>query len=284
MGKQSKTTKTTLGLALSGGGARGLAHIGFLKVLEREHIHVDYLSGTSMGSVIAAAYARGMSIEDLEREAVNSTTTRNMIRMVSITPPMRGIVESDKLKSVLNHFIPEGVNFEDLRIPTAIAATDLIHSCSVTLNSGPVLLAVMASCAMPGIFPAVDCPPLRLVDGGVLNNLPVNLVRKLGAKRVIAIDAMAEMIGIRPQEEQFIGADLPFPIPGALRDLLWSSSMMVARITQAQVETEKPDLYLRPPIPVEVSMFLGFRHAQAAIDAGERAAEEYLPQIRALLE
>lgn len=180
MGKWLKSVKPILGLALSGGGARGLAHIGFLKVLEREQIRVDYLSGTSMGAVIAAAYARGMSIEDLEREAVSTTTTRNMIRMVSIAPPMRGIVESSKLKSVLSHFIPEGINFEDLRIPTAISATDLIRSCSVTLNSGPVLPAVMASCAMPGIFPAVDFPPLRLVDGGVLNNLPVNLVRKLG--------------------------------------------------------------------------------------------------------
>lgn len=101
---------------------------------------------------------------------------------------------------------------------------------------------------------------------------------------MIAIDAMAEMNGSRPQEEQFIGANLPFPIPGALRDLLWSSSMMVARITQAQMETEKPDLYLRPPVPANVSMFLGFQHAQDAIDAGERVAEEYLPQIRALLE
>ena len=273
-----------MGLALSGGGARGLAHIGFLKVMEREHIQVDFLSGTSMGSVIATAYARGMGIEDLEREALSSTTARKMIRLVNLTPPTRGLIEAGKLRSLLAHFIPESVYFEELRIPTAICATDLLHARPVTLNRGQVLPAVMASCAVPGIFPAVDYETLRLVDGGVLNNLPVDLVRELGAERVIAIDVTAELSASNPEEDQFIGANLPFPIPGALRDLLWSSSMMVARITQTQLDLVKPDLYLRAPVPSDVSMFLGFQKAKEVIAAGEKLAEESLAMIHELLD
>jgi len=273
----------TLGLALSGGGARGLAHIGFLKVLEREGIPVNYLSGTSMGSVIATAYARGMPLGEMEHEVVQNTTTRNMIRMVSITPPTRGLVETGKLRAVLSRFIPEETTFEDLNIPTAICATDLIRSQPVTLNHGLVLPAVMASCAVPGIFPSVEIPPMRLVDGGVLNNLPVDLAQALGAQCVIAVDVQADTEDSGPHEEHFVGGNLPFHMPGALRDIVWSSSMMIARITQMQLERTRPDLYLRAPVPVDVSMFLGFQRAREVIAAGEVLAESALPRIRALL-
>ena len=184
-------SKYKLGLALSGGGARGLAHIGFLKVLEREHIPVDYLSGTSMGSIIGAAYARGMELSQMEEEVLNSTTTRSMMRLVSLSPPTRGFLEVNKVRSVLSRFIPEALTFDELNIPLAVCATDLIHSEAVSLYKGEVLPAVMASCAVPGIFPAVNYPPYRLVDGGVLNNLPVDLVKGLGAEKIIAIDVQA---------------------------------------------------------------------------------------------
>ena len=277
-------TKYKLGLALSGGGARGLAHLGFLKVLEREKIKVDFLSGTSMGSVIAAAYARGMDLDELEAAIVHATTMRNMIRLVSLTPPTRGLFDLHKVKSVLAHLIPESVTFKDLRIPLAVCATDLIQSIAVTLNEGDVLPAVLASCAVPGIFPPVYKKPYKLVDGGVLNNLPVDLVRNLGAEKIIAIDVQVNPFDNIPWEDHPVAERIPIPIPSSLKDILWSATMMMAQITQVQIQKIKPDIYIRPNIPRDVSLFTGFHKAIEVIAVGAQAAEEYLPEIRRLLE
>lgn len=277
-------SKHKLGLALSGGGARGLAHIGFLKVLEREKIRVDYLSGTSMGSIIGAAYAGGMDLAELEKEVVHSTTLRNMMRLVNMTPPTRGILEANKVRAMLSRFIPESLTFSKLRIPLAICATDLIHSIVVTLDQGKVLPAVMASCAVPGVFPPVYYPPYKLVDGGVLNNLPVDLVKIMGAEKVVGIDVQVNPFDTSPWQDLPVTEHLPIPLPSALKDILWSSTIMIARITQIQLEASKPDLYIRPPIPREITMFLGFQKAAEVIAIGEQAAEEFLPQIRSLLD
>ncbi len=277
-------SKYKLGLALGGGGARGLAHVGFLKVLERENIKVDFLSGTSMGSIIAAAFARGMELPEIEKEVLLSTTTRNMMRLVNLTPPTRGFLEVNKVRSMLTRFIPESLTFDDLHIPLAVCATDLIHSVAVTLDKGEVLAAVMASCAVPGIFPAVNYPPYRLVDGGVLNNLPVDLVKNLGAEKIIAIDVQVGPSEAVPWDEMPSSSLLPLHLPTTLKDILWSASMMIARITQVQMQIISPDLYIRPKIARDISLFLGFQKAAEVIAMGERAAEENLPQIRKILE
>jgi NTE family protein len=277
-------SKYKLGLALSGGGARGLAHVGFLKVLERENIRVDFLSGTSMGSIIAAAYARGMELPEIEKEVLLSTSTRNMMRLVNLTPPTRGFLEVNKVRTMLTRFIPESLTFDNLRIPLAVCATDLIQSVSVTLDKGEVLPAVMASCAVPGIFPSVSFPPYRLVDGGVLNNLPIDLVKNLGAEKIIAIDVQVDPFNTIPWEEVPSAALLPLHLPTTLKEVLWSATMMIARLTQVQLQTIKPDLYIRPNIARDISMFLGFQKAAEVIAEGEKAAEENLPQIRKILE
>jgi NTE family protein len=277
-------SKFKLGLALGGGGARGLAHVGFLKVLERENIKVDFLSGTSMGSIIAAAYARGMELSEIEKEVLLSTSTRNMMRLVNLTPPTRGFLEVNKVRTMLTRFIPESLTFDDLHIPLAVCATDLIRSVAVTLDKGEVLPAVMASCSVPGIFPAVNYPPYRLVDGGVLNNLPVDLVKKLGAEKIIAIDVQFNPFDATPNEELPATSFLPLHIPTTLKDLLWSSMIMTARVTQVQLEILPPDLYIRPNIAQNITLFMGFQKAAEVIAEGEKAAEENLPQIRKILE
>jgi predicted acylesterase/phospholipase RssA len=101
---------------------------------------------------------------------------------------------------------------------------------------------------------------------------------------VIAIDVQADTEDSAPHEEHFVGGNLPFHMPGALRDIVWSSTMMIARITQMQLERTRPALYLRAPVPVDVSMFLGFQRAREIIAAGEVLAENALPRIRALLD
>jgi NTE family protein len=276
--------KYKLGLALSGGGARGLAHLGFLKVLEREKIKVDFLSGTSMGSVIAASYARGMDLDEMEEVITHATTMRNIIRMVNLTPPGRGLFELNKVKSVLAQLIPESVTFRDLNIPLAICATDLIQSTAITLSEGEVLPAVMASCAVPGVFPPVYKPPYKLVDGGVLNNLPVDLVQSLGAEKIIAIDVQVNPFDNVPWEDHPFVERIPIPLPSSLKDIIWSATMMIAQITQVQIQIIKPDVYIRPNIPREISLFTGFHKAREVIAYGVSAAEEHLPEIRRMME
>jgi NTE family protein len=281
--KSERKQKYTLGLALSGGGARGLAHLGFLKVLQREKIKVDYLSGTSMGSIIAAAYARGMDLSEMEDEILQATTTRSMMRLVNVAPPTRGFLEVSKVRSLLTRFIPEALTFADLKIPLAVCATDLIHASSITLDQGEVLSAVMASCAVPGIFPSVDYPPYTLVDGGVLNNLPVDLVKKLGAKKIVAIDVQLNPFETTPWDELPVPTRLPLHIPTTFKEVLWSAMMMSARITQVNRQITPPDLYICPNIAREITMFMGFQKAAEIIAEGEKCAKENLPAIRKLL-
>jgi len=283
MTKSEHKSKYKLGLALSGGGARGLAHLGFLKVLEREKIKVDFISGTSMGSIIAAAYARGMDLSEMEDEILQATTTRNMMRLVNVAPPTRGFLEVNKVRALLTRFIPETLTFADLNIPLAVCATDLIHATSITLDQGEVLSAVMASCAVPGIFPSVDFPPYTLIDGGVLNNLPVDLVKKLGAKKTIAIDVQLNPFETTPWDELPVTTRLPLHIPTTFKDVLWSAMMMSARITQVQMQITPPDLYICPKIAREITMFMGFQKAAEIIAVGESCAEENLPGIRKIL-
>jgi NTE family protein len=281
--RSDRKSKYTLGLALSGGGARGLAHLGFLKVLEREKIKVDYLSGTSMGSIIAAAYARGMDLSEMENEILQATTTRSMMRLVNVAPPTRGFLEVSKVRAMLTRFIPESVTFTDLNIPLAVCATDLIHATSVTLDKGEVLSAVMASCAVPGIFPSVDYPPYTLVDGGVLNNLPVDLVKNLGAEKIIAIDVQLNPFETTPWDELPVPIRLPLHIPTTFKEVLWSAMMMSARITQVNRQITPPDLYICTNIAREITMFMGFQKAAEIIAEGEKSAEENLPAIRKVL-
>ena len=141
-----------LGLALSGGGARGLAHIGVLKVLERERIPIYCLAGSSMGGIIAAAFASGMAAEALEAEALKMGGLRELIKLVDIRPPRRGLLAGKSVRQYLSQLIPEGLTFDQLQIPTALKAVDLHRGVEVDLHEGLVLDAVLASSAFPEIF------------------------------------------------------------------------------------------------------------------------------------
>lgn len=121
-----------VGLALSGGGARGLAHIGVLRVLEREGIPVDYLAGTSMGGVIAAGYAAGMSPDDLEQEALNVTRTRRLLRLIDPVLPNGGLIRGQRLLAYFEQHIGRRT-FSDLRLPLALVAVDLNTQREVVL-------------------------------------------------------------------------------------------------------------------------------------------------------
>jgi len=181
------TTRHSVGLALSGGGARGLAHIGVLKVLEREAIPRDLLAGTSMGGLVATMSAAGMSALDLEREARRMACVRRMVPLIDPTIRQRGILSGQRVAAYLRQHLGDRT-FDDLDIPLALTAVDILSQREVILTRGRLVDAVRATTAIPGLFAPVQHGNRLLVDGGVLNGLPTDVARTMGADVVIAVD------------------------------------------------------------------------------------------------
>lgn len=265
-----------LGLVLSGGGARALAHIGVLKVLQREGIEVECIVGSSMGGVIAAALAAGISPAEMEAEALRMSRTRNLIRLIDLRPPRRGLLTGKRLRAYLSEMLGEERNFESLTMPLALTAVDLRSGREITLSEGSVIEAVLATCAFPGILPPVEKDERRLVDGGLLNNLPVDLARQLEADLVIAVD-----VGYRREED--VPSKRPDGIsfiPGFAYYTYQAALIMNSALTKARLEDSPPDLLLRPCIPADIGLFTGFTRAAEIIAAGERAATKRLRKLR----
>jgi len=272
-----------VGLALSGGGARGMAHIGVLKVLEREHIPVDLVAGTSMGGVIAALYAAGMPARQIEEEAQRMSNPRQLIALVDRTLPRRGLLQGQRIMDYLAHWL-KGLTFDQLRVPLGLVAVDLNGQQKVVFQEGPVLDAVRATIALPGLFAPLERDGQLLVDGGLMDNLPVDVVRQMGADVVIAVDIATDQQAVTCFIEELRHRRF---IPDGLVDLvdvLWRSlGLLTDEINRRVQEEAPPDLLIRPALPPGITVLTGFTRAAEAIAAGEKAASEALPQIQALL-
>lgn len=285
-------------LVLSGGGARGMAHAGVLRVLERERIPVDCVVGTSMGAVVGSLYASGMdaaaieaTVRGLDWEGVfddrvdrRDTSARQRLDDRSFLvraalgfregraslPP--SLLQGQRLGLVLRGLLLPTAGVEDFdALPTRFRAvgTDLETGEGVVLATGDLAMAVRASMAVPGVFPPVEIGPHLLIDGGVAMNLPVDVAQQLGARRIIAVDISAPL---RRRE--------------ALTDPLAISDQMVtafiARTTAEQKTRLQPGDVLIEPALGELSSMDFTGAVGVAIDAGAAAAEAALPELRAL--
>jgi NTE family protein len=172
-----------IGLALGGGSVRGLAHLGALSVLEREGIPIDFVAGSSAGSLIGALYCAGLGVQEL-KELATLTGWRNF---ASLTVSTRGFISFAKLEGWLVALVGD-LTFADLAKPFAVVATDLESGEPVILKEERLAPAVRASCSVPGIVPPVKMQGRLLMDGGASDNLPVAAVRAMGAEFVIAVD------------------------------------------------------------------------------------------------
>ena len=264
--------RPTVGLSLSGGGARGLAHIGVLKVLQREGIPIDCISGASMGGVLAAAYAAGLTPAQLESIALRMANLRRLVRLVDLRRPRRGLLAGDKLRAFLAEFIPPELTFADLALPLALEAVDLRTGEEVPLTEGSVLEAALATSAFPGVLPPVVIGHRCLVDGGVLDNLPIDLVRSLGAGRVIAVDVSSDSC----PEEDWDPMRSAGTMPGFLEMALNAVGVMVVARTRAKLQSDPPDVLVRPRLPHDIGTFSSFTRAAEIIRLGEQAAEQAL--------
>jgi NTE family protein len=250
--------KPKIGLALSGGATLGAAHIGALQVLESEGIHPDFVAGTSAGALIGATYCAGVPLDELS-EIFLSMKWPTLIK-ISLKKTL-SIFDTQPMEDFIIKRIGD-LDFKDLKIPFAAISCDLMTGKRIVLDHGPLAPAVRASASVPGLFSPVEIDNRLLVDGGVVDNLPVEQVRTMGAGFVIACDLSYRSELSRPPENLF--------------DVL----LIVFNIMQdrgALVSRDECDCYIRP----EVSQYScwGFEDAEKILLEGRIAAERVLPQL-----
>ena len=274
-----------IGLVLGGGGARGLAHIGVLKVLEREQIPISYIAGTSMGGLIGALYAAGISLDAIEAEIKKLSPTSQVIKLVDLKLAGVGLqLKGTRIYNYLATFLGEDCTFNDLNIPVGMVAVDTITGREVILREGRVVDAIRATISVPGIFSAVQTENLLLVDGGILNNVPVDVVRGMGANRVIAVDVLPFFGLNKPGEPVLVEKLELHKWPRTVSELLHVQMIMVSAITQARLSQWPPEVLVRPDLPTDTTLFSGFNRVKELVAAGVMAAESALPEIRALVD
>jgi len=252
----------TIGVALGGGFARGMAHIGVLKVLEQEGIPVRVIAGTSVGALIGACYCSGLSVEELERVArsVRFTTFARW------TVSRYGFASNDRMVQFLNRTL-KVKTFEELRIPLGVTATDFKTGDGVVFHSGSIIDPIRASCAYPGMFLPVEIRGRWLVDGMLSHPVPTSPLHEMGADRVIAVH-------LRGQWSKD-GA------PRHLFDVI-GQSFAIAQDQMSHLWRGAADVIVEPD--VAGFAYDDFKRAGELITSGEIATRKVLPEIRKWLE
>jgi NTE family protein len=298
-----------LGLALGGGAALGFAHIGVLRVLIREGLEPDLVAGTSMGALVGAAYVSDR-LDALEAVA-RSIDWRRALQLTDLAIGRNGFVQGERIEDEMRrHF---GVRpIETLPKPYAAVATDLITGTRRIIDRGDLVEAVRASISLPGIFVPVRAGEALLVDGGLMDNLPVSVARGMGADLVIGVNVTADFAGLA-RASGLHDVQLPEPtrrgwrsrlwasLPNWLRRLplirglgAWAEQPSLLAVTLASTFLMIRELTLRQnalhPADCEVAPELGhisladFDRADELIALGEAAMEEALPRLRVLLD
>jgi NTE family protein len=253
-----------LALVLGGGAFHGMAHVGVLKVLEEAGIPIDLIVGASVGSMVGCFYADNPHIDSL-LHLVNTTKASNVFDF-SLFRSKVGFVSGKKYQKFISKNC-RTVNLEDLEIPFVAMTTDLINGVSVPLSSGPVAPTINASSAIPMIFEPVKMYGLTLVDGGVLDNIPVDVARTYNPKVVIAVDIMADI-------DSLIGIDNFLKV--GLRSLV-----IVAKKLKEMTLIDA-DVVITPNLK-DIPYMSGKNNLEA-YEAGIKAATEMLPRIMEVLE
>jgi len=254
-----------VGLALSGGGARGFAHVGVLRALVDNNIPIDLIAGCSAGSFVGGAFAAGMSIDEIVE--VGKKIGWFTISGFSYSP--RGMLTNAPLTKLITDSFPV-TRFEDLKIPFAAVACELETGQEIVLrDTGDIVDAIRASCAIPGVFvPVIDADGRSLVDGGVVSPMPTKTVREMGADVVIAVDLLTS-------------GSTNWGRPSTLVGMFFQSAMMMLR-TASRNQHYRADIVIEPQIshirPDEIAK------RDELIELGEQAALEKIEAIKSLLQ
>jgi NTE family protein len=311
-----------IGLALGSGAARGLAHIGVLKVLEEAAIPICCIAGTSIGAFIGALYAAGVPIQQMEKTLCD-LDWRALTRLLAPTLPTSGLLDGRKVANFMAELLPVQT-FEELSIPLAVTATDVESGEALVIHQGSLLKGLHAATAFPGIFTPAPWNGRFLVDGGLCNPVPADVAYRMGARRVIGVSAIPVLTSPHPMALQKIFSK-PRKERKTLREFftsaqienlfhdIWQNNSRQQNSSPSEPPTDQPshrapgifkvcarsvaimenqinDLRLEKeaidllvrPCFDGISL-LDFHRAKEAIAAGEAATRQLLPEIRRLL-
>jgi len=262
LGTGTQSLRSGIGLALGGGFARGFAQLGVLKVFQEHHIRVSHVAGSSVGSILGAAYASGAPLERII-ETCRTLRFRDIARW---RVSRLGLASNHRLGALIERVFGSR-QFEDLQIPLAVVATDLSSGEPVIFTQGNLVDAIRASCAFPGLFEPVEIGTRCLADGGLVAPVPTQAARYLGAQTVIGVS-----VGMQDGR------------CGAPTNIFQVVARAVGAAQKHQLELweRHADLVLRPD--VQFLAWDDFARADEAIEAGAAAALRALPRIEELLE
>ena len=286
----------SIGLALGGGAARGCAHVGVLRAFQEKEVPLACVAGTSIGAMVGAVYASG-GLDHLEALLLELDPL-HLLGYFDVVFPHSGLVDGRRVTELLREILGDRC-FSDLSLPFAAVATDIRDGQEVAISSGDVIDAVRASIAVPGVFTPFMSGEAILVDGGLVNPVPVNVARSLGADFVVAVDlnryvveskqdTRGERIPYRKGQDLSLGNRILEEIralvengnsarpkvPNIVDVIVTSINIMEVSITQSRLRTDPPDLLLSPKLG-DVR-FMEFFKAKEAMEAGYRAAMEVL--------
>jgi NTE family protein len=284
-------------LVLSGGGARGLAHIGVIEELERRGFEIVSVTGTSMGAVVGAVYAMGKLKEF--KEWLYSLDKLKVFRLMDFTLSKQGLLKGDKVLNRMKEFV-EDRNIEDLNIPYAAVAVDLLNKQEVVFREGRVYDAIRASIAIPGVLTPVKTKDGLLVDGGVMDNIPVKHVKRLGDELLVAVDVNGGDASVKKKREtKQDREDYQFFLQKQLNGLYHylginsqpkteeklgyvdlinkTITLMTHHMAQLSLEIYKPDIYIE--VSGELCGIFDFFRAREMVERGEKAAVKVLKEL-----
>lgn len=259
-----------VGLALSSGGARGLSHIGVIKVLEKYDVPIAYIAGTSAGALIGGIYASGTSIKRIE-DAVLSVGYKDLIKLLDPMNPTIALIKGEKLMKFISKFLSHQ-NIEEFEIPFACVAADLFTGRKVVFKEGNALTAIRASISYPGLLKPVFYQNQCLVDGGLIDPLPVDVVREMGAHVIIAVDVVTI-----PKLKKTYARNKPKLID----NLRASLRILERRITELTLEKVDGEVVIIKPqvVGIKTLDFLSPKIIEMVIRKGELATERKINEI-----
>lgn len=287
--------KPKVGLALGSGSARGWAHIGVIQALEDMGVRADVVAGTSIGALVGGAYVNG-ALKDFS-DWVKTLTTRDVFSLMDFTFS-GGVVKGEKLFGYFER-MHNNPNIEELEQRFVTVATDMKSGREIWISKGPLLDAARASCALPGLFSPFQHQKRWMLDGGLVNPVPVSAARAFGADVVIAVNLNAQLVGAhlnrqRPPEDDQGGNAEDRSLwqkmtdyfssgekgnPGFFDVIASSVNIMQDRITRSRMAGDPPEITLIPML--EDFALMDFHRAEEAIDEGYRLVERHAADIRA---
>lgn len=261
------TKRAKIGLALGSGGARGLTHIGVIKVLEENNIPIDIIAGSSIGALIGGVYAMNRDIGQLEKKAIAADWK---FIMSLIDPTLQeGFLGGDKVKKFIESYTGEA-GFDDLKIPLSVIATDMETGEAVVINSGKVAEAIRASISIPLVFKPITLNNRLLADGGMSLPVPVSVAKKMGADIIIAVNLDGDCFTYKSSGKTKLSLSK-----------IARNSVNIMRYHLASSNVIDADIVISPKIGnVEILEFL---EGEKAIKSGEEATKLILPRLKELL-